>query len=80
MSVIGFFESASPAVGSRVQPGGNGMGAGIRVEGAVLEGRMSVGEALVAIGGVRCGGPATLAPWNQGEIDAIWAGRESVFG
>ena len=36
MSVIGFFESASPAVGSRVQPGGNGMGAGMRVEGAVL--------------------------------------------
>ena len=80
MSVMGFFEPASLAVGLRVRAGVSGMGAGIRVEGAVLEGRMSVGEALVAIGGVRCGGPATLAPWNQGEIDAIWAGRESVFG
>ena len=82
MSVMGFFEPAPPAPGRgmRLPPEGDGLGAGIRVEGPVLEGRMSVGEALVAIGGVRCSLPSTLAPWNQAENDAIWAERDSVFG
>ena len=53
MDVMGFLQPASPVHGGlRLQLGGAGLGAGIRVEGMVLEGRMSVDEALVAIGGV----------------------------
>ena len=82
MSVMGFFEPASPTTGRGlgIPSNSSGLGAGIRVEGPVLEGRMSVGEALVAVGGVRCSLPSTLTPWNQAENDAIWAERDSVFG
>ena len=82
MSVMGYLEPAAAPVGRLRLRGG----AGIAGRGAVLEGRMSVREAQLldmARGAAGWQGTVVAArsgpDWNQAEVDAFWAGRDSVF-
>ena len=85
MSVMGFFEPAG--VRLKIE---HGLGQGIGVQGAVLEGRMNVRDAL-AFDSARARARLTAAvysvpagsrtsPWTEADTDAFWAGRDSVFG
>ena len=94
MSVMGFLEPAAGtgAAGRLTVVGG--LGPGITVHGAILEGRMSVRDAqlLNAAEAVRGGAFSAISPnaksmivqagpeWDQTAVDAFWAGRDSVFG
>ena len=70
MDVMGFFEPVNGITTTRTfQPG-------IQVQGAVLEGRMTLRQALGVVAVV----PAQEREQNQSEIDSFWKGRDSVFG
>ena len=75
MDPMGFFEPASSTAGRLTIR--DGLGAGIRVAGTVLEGRLSVEDAL-GLANVHCKG--SPAAWDQAEVDRFWAERDSVFG
>ena len=79
MDVMGFFQPASPPDAGRLRRSSSGLGAGIRVQGPVLEGRLSVRQAL-ALAGAQCHGGSTRAHWNRAEVDRFWLTRDSVFG